>query len=69
LAVLKEKSPSCGVHQVYDGTFSSTLTPGAGVTAALLAANNIRVFSELELETVEQLLRTGTGPDAKGFLA
>jgi uncharacterized protein YbbK (DUF523 family) len=69
LAVLKEKSPSCGVHQIYDGTFSSTLIPGAGVTAALLAANNIRVFSELELETVERLLRIGAGPDAKGFFA
>jgi uncharacterized protein YbbK (DUF523 family) len=69
LAVLKEKSPSCGVHQVYDGTFSSTLIPGAGVTAALLAANNIRVFSELELETVERLLRIGAGPGAKGFFA
>lgn len=58
LAVLKEKSPSCGVSRIYDGTFSSTLIPGAGVTAALLAANHIRVFSELELEMVEHLLRT-----------
>lgn len=57
LAVLKEKSPSCGVRRIYDGTFSSTLIPGAGVTTALLAANHIRVFSELEMETVEGILR------------
>jgi len=67
LAVLKEKSPSCGVHRIYDGTFSVTLIPGAGVTSALLRENNILVFSEQELETVEGLLRIEAGPDAKDF--
>lgn len=46
-ALLKARSPSCGVGSVYDGTFSGTLTDGDGVTAALLAANGILV------ETVE----------------
>lgn len=68
LAVLKEKSPSCGVHHIYDGTFTATLMPGEGVTAALLRENNVRVFSELEIESVERLLRTGKGPVAKDFL-
>src|SRR5437763_1949118 len=33
-AVLKARSPSCGCHEVYDGTFSERLVPGEGVTAA-----------------------------------
>ena len=31
LAVLKERSPSCGRGRIYDGTFSRTLIPGSGV--------------------------------------
>ncbi len=39
--VLKSKSPSCGVSQIYDGTFGGSLIEGSGVTAALLLRNNI----------------------------
>lgn len=35
-AVLQERSPSCGCGAIYDGTFSGTLRPGDGVTAAAL---------------------------------
>ena len=35
-AVLKERSPSCGSGEIYDGSFSRALIPGDGVTAALL---------------------------------
>ena len=49
-AVLKERSPSCGHGQVYDGTFSGTLTAGDGVTAALLAAHGIPVYGESQIE-------------------
>ena len=45
-AILKARSPSCGAGQIYDGTFSGTLVPGHGVTAALLAQNGITVFTE-----------------------
>lgn len=45
-AVLKERSPSCGAGEIYDGTFSKTLTPGDGVTAALLKARGIPVWGE-----------------------
>ena len=45
-AILKERSPSCGVFAVYDGTFSSQTVPGRGITAALLAENGITVHSE-----------------------
>ena len=34
--VLKSRSPTCGVHQVYDGTFSGRLVDGMGVLARAL---------------------------------
>ena len=46
IAILTEKSPSCGSSMIYDGTFSGGRRPGAGVTAALLEKNGIRVFSQ-----------------------
>ncbi len=49
LAILQPRSPSCGVHQIYDGTFSGTLKPGKGVFAELLAANGIRMMDVSEL--------------------
>ena len=51
-AVLKERSPSCGRGQVYDGTFSGTLTAGDGVTAELLTAHGIPVYGESQIETL-----------------
>lgn len=35
-AILKSRSPMCGVHQVYDGTFSGKLVEGRGVLSELL---------------------------------
>jgi uncharacterized protein YbbK (DUF523 family) len=48
-AILKAKSPSCGVGWIYDGTFSRNLIKGDGVTAALLKKNGIKVFTEKDL--------------------
>ena len=45
-AILKQRSPSCGCGQVYDGTFSGKVVKGDGVTTALLKENKIRVISE-----------------------
>jgi uncharacterized protein YbbK (DUF523 family) len=45
-AVLKARSPSCGAHAIYDGTFSRTLRDGEGVTAAALRAAGVEVESE-----------------------
>ena len=50
LALLKEKSPSCGCGRVYDGTFSRTLIPGDGVTAELFRKRGIEVFGESQVE-------------------
>lgn len=49
-AVLKERSPSCGCGEVYDGTFSGRLTAGDGVTAALLLDSGVPVYGESQIE-------------------
>lgn len=49
-ALLKERSPSCGLGEIYDGSFSRHLVPGNGVTAALLRENGISVFGESQIE-------------------
>ena len=54
-AILKARSPSCGAHGIYDGSFTGTVIPGSGVTAALLAASGIRIITEEELERLSQL--------------
>lgn len=43
-AILQSRSPSCGVKQIYDGTFSRTLIPGKGIFARLLDENGIRTI-------------------------
>ncbi len=50
LAILKEKSPSCGTDRIYDGRFTSTLIPGEGVLAQRLRENGITVVGESILE-------------------
>ena len=49
-AVLKERSPSCGSGQIYDGSFSHVLVPGSGVAAELLAQNSITVLGESQAD-------------------
>lgn len=44
LAILKSRSPTCGVKQVYDGTFSGTLVDGMGVLAQALKAAGIKII-------------------------
>ncbi len=56
VALLKERSPSCGCGVIYDGSFSGKLVPGNGITAELLLQNGILVFGESELEKLKALL-------------
>lgn len=53
LALLKERSPSCGSGAVYDGSFTGTVVPGDGVAAAALKAAGLAVYGE---SAVERLL-------------
>lgn len=48
IAVLKERSPSCGTHQVHNGLFNGILVKGMGIAAGRLAAAGIRVMNEDE---------------------
>ena len=49
-AVLKARSPTCGVRQVYDGTFTGKLVDGAGVLAQALKNAGYIVIDNEELE-------------------
>lgn len=58
VAVLKEGSPSCGSGRMYDGTFDGQVRDGGrGVTAALLEAYDVAVYSEEEFEQADEHLR------------
>lgn len=57
VAILKERSPSCGNIEVYDGSFTGTVVAGEGVTAELLRKNGVRVFGESELEAFLEWIR------------
>ncbi|MEN8153146.1 MAG: DUF523 domain-containing protein [Acidobacteriota bacterium] len=50
VAVLKDKSPSCGSRFVYSGDFSGTLVEGIGITAELLIDKGIKVLDENDFE-------------------
>jgi uncharacterized protein YbbK (DUF523 family) len=45
-ALLKERSPSCGVHQIH---LNEAIVPGVGVATALLSDAGIAVLSETDL--------------------
>lgn len=64
VAVLKESSPSCGSTKIHDGRFVGQTRPGMGVTTARLRAAGIRVFSELELDAADAVLRNIDRNDA-----
>ena len=49
IAVLKERSPSCGSGEVYDGSFTGRVVSGDGITAAALKKLGVRVVGESAL--------------------
>jgi uncharacterized protein YbbK (DUF523 family) len=57
-AVMKDGSPSCGVHRIHDGAFTGVNIPGRGLAAERLAAAGYQVFSEEETEKAAALLET-----------
>lgn len=56
-ALLKEKSPTCGSHFIYNGTFSRKLIQGSGLLVSELKKLHIQIFNEDE---VLKLLNTKT---------
>ena len=75
-AILKQRSPSCGNGQIYDGTFSKQVIKGDGITARLLKRMELKfyrkkiykIMPELpEVETIRrQLLKEVVGKKNKG---
>jgi len=49
-AILKEESPSCGVHIIYNGLFQNRKVPGMGITTELLKKHGIEVIADNEIE-------------------
>ena len=49
LAILQSRSPTCGVNQIYDGTFTGTLIAGRGLFAEALIQRKIRVLDAEDL--------------------
>lgn len=48
-AVLKSRSPTCGVRQIYDGTFTGRLVEGSGLFAQALQAAGYQVIDSEEI--------------------
>lgn len=44
LVILQSRSPSCGVNQIYDGTFSGNKINGSGVFAGIMKDNGFKVL-------------------------
>ena len=57
IALLKEKSPSCGVHLIHNGKFDGGLLEGQGLTTRLLKENNIEVFNEDEIDKLIERIK------------
>ena len=49
LVILQSRSPSCGVKQVYDGTFSGNKIAGQGIFAQLLIENGYKIVDVEDL--------------------
>lgn len=45
-ALMKERSPSCGSGEIYDGSFSGTVISGYGTAAEKLCAAGVEVIGE-----------------------
>ena len=55
-AILKSKSPSCGVGQVYDGSFSGKLIHGNGIFAQFAIDAGIKIISSDDTDKWSELL-------------
>ena len=54
VAIMKEKSPSCGNGLIHNGKFDGGLIEGDGITVRLLKKNGISVFGESEIESIKK---------------
>ena len=55
-AILKSRSPSCGIGQIYDGTFTGTVKQGDGIFAHLCMKVGIACISSDETNQIKKTL-------------
>jgi uncharacterized protein YbbK (DUF523 family) len=58
VAVLTERSPSCGSSEIYDGSFTRQAIAASGVTTAYLRQHGIQVFNQQQLDAALAYLAT-----------
>ena len=58
IALMKAKSPSCGVGKIYDGTFSRVLVDGDGIAVQTLKKHGIKVFDETQIKELLEYITT-----------
>ncbi|MCD8213700.1 MAG: DUF523 domain-containing protein [Campylobacter sp.] len=51
-AILKERSPSCGSGEIYDGSFTKSIIKGDGVTAKKLRRIGVKIFGESRMDAL-----------------
>ena len=56
-ALMKARSPSCGNREIYDGSFTGRIVPGAGVAAEALRGAGIEIFDETQLDELFEKLK------------
>lgn len=50
MTILQSRSPSCGVNQIYDGTFCGKLIEGQGIFAEMLRKAGIKVVDAEDIK-------------------
>ena len=56
IAILKERSPSCGFGIIYDGSFTGKTISGNGIAAQLLYDNGITILGESKADKIENYI-------------
>ena len=56
IAVLKSKSPSCGIGKIYDGSFTKSLKIGNGIFAHLCHENDIACIPSDNINQIKKTL-------------
>lgn len=49
VCILQSRSPSCGVKEVYDGSFTGKKIPGMGVFAQMISGTSIKLVDVEDL--------------------
>ena len=56
VAILKSRSPSCGIGTIYDGTFTHSLIDGNGIFAHLCQKSGITCISSDDSDQIKKTI-------------